>query len=66
MKELHAIFIDVPPGGCVGPMPWARYPHGVELVSIDLSCDDKGAALRVVVECEPEVGKEQGWTPAKL
>jgi hypothetical protein len=64
--KLYAIDYVVPIGGSIGPMPWSRYPYGVQLVEINLGCDEKGARLRVVVECDPAIGEEMGWIPFSL
>lgn len=67
MTKIYALFYDVGPGGCMGPMPFrGGLPPGVELIEVPgLSCDEKGAHLRLVVRCEPEIGKRMGWIPAE-
>ena len=45
-------------------MPWSIYPDGIELVQVpELSHNYAGATVRLVVRCEPEVGKKMCFIP---
>lgn len=64
MKKIHSITFEVSDGSTIGPMPWSRYPDGVELVEVPhISCDGRKASVRIMVRCEPEIGRQMHWVP---
>ncbi len=64
VPKLHAIEFTVGVDQYVGPVPWTNYPYGVELAQAPtMTCDKNGAHIRLIVRCDPDVGRRMCWTP---